>query len=163
VNGAGKTTTFDILTGVQFASAGTATVAGVDVVDAPAIGYCPQFDALPLELTGRQVLELLANLNGFPDVKSRVDMVLQCIQMREHADKCVRFYSGGQKRRISIGVTLVTRASLIMLDEPTAGIDPKTRRQIWQLLQAVRQQNVAILLTSHKWTNARRCARGSVS
>jgi len=58
-------------------------------------------------------------------------------------------FSGGQKRRISIGTTLVTRSSLIMLDEPTAGIDPITRRQIWQLLQAIRGQGIAILLTSH--------------
>jgi ABC-type multidrug transport system ATPase subunit len=59
------------------------------------------------------------------------------------------FFSGGQRRRISVGTTLLTRSSLIMLDEPTAGIDPITRRQIWQLLLAVRQQRIAILLTSH--------------
>jgi ABC-type multidrug transport system ATPase subunit len=63
--------------------------------------------------------------------------------------KIVPDFSGGQRRRISIGTTLVTRSSLIMLDEPTAGIDPITRRQIWQLLQAIRQQGIAILLTSH--------------
>uniref|UniRef100_A0A7E4WE17 ABC transporter domain-containing protein n=1 Tax=Panagrellus redivivus TaxID=6233 RepID=A0A7E4WE17_PANRE len=120
VNGAGKTTIFDIITGRTLATSGNAHVSGVDIRQMPVIGYCPQFDALPTDLTGRQVLTILGRLNAFYN-----------------------------KRRISIGVTLMSRASLIMLDEPTAGIDPKTRRHIWNLLCAIRDQRVAILLTSH--------------
>uniref|UniRef100_A0A915ME39 ABC transporter domain-containing protein n=1 Tax=Meloidogyne javanica TaxID=6303 RepID=A0A915ME39_MELJA len=149
VNGAGKTTTFDILTGVRFATSGSATVDGVNVNAGPAIGYCPQFDAIPLELTGRQVLKLVARLNGLSDVSTRIRQILHAIRLEEHADKLIKKYSGGQRRRISIGLALLTRSSLIMLDEPTAGIDPSTRRQIWNLLQAIRQQGIAILLTSH--------------
>uniref|UniRef100_A0A915LQ69 ABC transporter domain-containing protein n=1 Tax=Meloidogyne javanica TaxID=6303 RepID=A0A915LQ69_MELJA len=149
VNGAGKTTTFDILTGVRFATSGSATVDGVNVNAGPAIGYCPQFDAIPLELTGRQVLKLVARLNGLSDVSTRIRQILHAIRLEEHADKLIKNYSGGQRRRISIGLALLTRSSLIMLDEPTAGIDPSTRRQIWNLLQAIRQQGIAILLTSH--------------
>lgn len=149
VNGAGKTTTFDILTGVRFATSGTATVEGVNVNAGPAIGYCPQFDALPMELTGREVLKLVARLNGLSDFSTRIRQILHGVLLEEHADKLVKNYSGGQRRRISIGLTLVTRSSLIMLDEPTAGIDPRTRRQVWNLLQAIRQQGIAILLTSH--------------
>uniref|UniRef100_A0A915E7R5 ABC transporter domain-containing protein n=1 Tax=Ditylenchus dipsaci TaxID=166011 RepID=A0A915E7R5_9BILA len=149
VNGAGKTTTFDILTGLSFPSSGCAIVGGLDVVNSPTIGYCPQFDALPLDLTGRETLLLLARLNGFVDAAERVDRVLFAIHMADHANKLVQYYSGGQKRRLSIGITLISKARLIMLDEPTAGIDPTARRHIWQLLLAVRQQNVAILLTSH--------------
>jgi ABC-type multidrug transport system ATPase subunit len=67
------------------------------------------------------------------------------------ANNLVQFYSGGQKRRLSIGATLMAKTGLIILDEPTAGIDPSTRRKIWQLLTAVRQHNVAILLTSHRF------------
>uniref|UniRef100_A0A914N349 ABC transporter domain-containing protein n=1 Tax=Meloidogyne incognita TaxID=6306 RepID=A0A914N349_MELIC len=149
VNGAGKTTTFDILTGVRFATSGSATVDGVNVNAGPAIGYCPQFDAIPLELTGRQVLKLVARLNGLSDVSTRIRQILHAIRLEEHVDKLIKNYSGGQRRRISIGLALLTRSSLIMLDEPTAGIDPSTRRQIWNLLQAIRQQGIAILLTSH--------------
>jgi ATP-binding cassette subfamily A (ABC1) protein 3 len=150
INGAGKTTTFDILTGRKFASNGYAYVKGVDIRSMPTIGYCPQFDALALDLTGRQILSLIGHLNGFVDVPSRVESVLESIHMEPQADKLVLHYSGGQKRRLSIGVTLMSRASLIMLDEPTAGIDPKTRRHIWNLLSAVRERKeVAILLTSH--------------
>jgi ATP-binding cassette subfamily A (ABC1) protein 3 len=147
VNGAGKTTTFDILTGLSFPSAGCALVCGVDVVNNPTIGYCPQFDALALDLTGRETLLLLARLNGFSDAVGRVEKVLWAIHMLDHADKLVQYYSGGQKRRLSIGITLISKARLIMLDEPTAGIDPTARRHIWELLLAVRQQDVAILLT----------------
>uniref|UniRef100_A0A7E4WBQ9 ABC transporter domain-containing protein n=1 Tax=Panagrellus redivivus TaxID=6233 RepID=A0A7E4WBQ9_PANRE len=149
VNGAGKTTTFDIITGRTLATSGNAHVSGVDIRQMPVIGYCPQFDALPTDLTGRQVLTILGRLNAFYNVEERVNIVLESIQMTAQADKLVYHYSGGQKRRISIGVTLMSRASLIMLDEPTAGIDPKTRRHIWNLLCAIRDQRVAILLTSH--------------
>lgn len=149
VNGAGKTTTFDILTGRTLATKGKAVIGGIDIKNMPIIGYCPQFDALALDLTGRQVLSLLGKLNGFTDINTRVKCVLECIQMLDQADKLVMHYSGGQKRRLSIGVTLMSRASLIMLDEPTAGIDPKTRRHIWNLLAAIRDRNIAILLTSH--------------
>jgi ABC-type multidrug transport system ATPase subunit len=71
------------------------------------------------------------------------------MQMTNSLILFTQLFSGGQRRRISIGTTLLTRSGLIMLDEPTAGIDPMARRQIWQLLQAIRQQGIAILLTSH--------------
>lgn len=149
VNGAGKTTTFDILTGKTLPTYGDAFVGGTSIKDMPVIGYCPQFDALAMDLTGREILTLLGKLNGFSDVAKRVECVLESIQMVSQADKLVMHYSGGQKRRLSIGVTLMSEASLIMLDEPTAGIDPKTRRHIWNLLNAIRDRKVAILLTSH--------------
>ncbi|KAE9555651.1 hypothetical protein FO519_001122 [Halicephalobus sp. NKZ332] len=149
VNGAGKTTTFDILTGRALPTCGKAFVGGMNIKKMPVIGYCPQFDALAMDLTGRQTLTLLGELNGFSDIAKRVNCVLESIQMMPQADKLVMHYSGGQKRRLSIGVTLMSQASLIMLDEPTAGIDPKTRRHIWNLLTAVRDRKVAILLTSH--------------
>uniref|UniRef100_A0AC34Q995 ABC transporter domain-containing protein n=1 Tax=Panagrolaimus sp. JU765 TaxID=591449 RepID=A0AC34Q995_9BILA len=149
INGAGKTTTFDILTGRSLPSKGNAFVGGVDIKNMPVIGYCPQFDALALDLTGRQTLALIGRLNGFTELSERVECVLESIQMTSQADKLVMHYSGGQKRRLSIGITLMSRASLIMLDEPTAGIDPKTRRHIWNLLSAIRDRKVAILLASH--------------
>lgn len=80
------------MTGVQFASSGQAFVNGVNVKDNPVIGYCPQFDALALDLTGRETLQLIAKLNGFNDVKSRTDKVLWSIHMTEEADKLVQYY-----------------------------------------------------------------------
>uniref|UniRef100_A0A183C178 ABC transporter domain-containing protein n=1 Tax=Globodera pallida TaxID=36090 RepID=A0A183C178_GLOPA len=120
VNGAGKTTTFEILSGTKLATSGLATICGKDVSRRPPIGYCPQSDALPMELTGREVLTLVARLNG-----------------------------GGQRRRISFGRALLARSNFIMLDEPTAGIDPSTRRDVWRLIRAIRQQSISILLSSH--------------
>jgi len=138
-----------MLTGELFPSSGCATIGGVNVTKNPVIGYCPQFDALATDLTGRETLTLLGVLNGFCNMEERVERVLSCIRMTSQAEKQIQFYSGGQKRRLSIGVTLMSKTPLIMLDEPTAGIDPATRRKIWQLLTAVRKHNIAILLTSH--------------
>ncbi|KAH7698942.1 ABC transporter ced-7, partial [Aphelenchoides avenae] len=149
VNGAGKTTTFDILTGVTCQSSGSATVEAVNVLNRPAIGYCPQVDALSPDLTGRETLTLIGLLNGLKGVKSRVEKVLESIRLADQGDKLVEHCSGGQKRRISIGVALMSSSKLIMLDEPTAGVDPRTRRYVWDLLTALRRQNVALLLTSH--------------
>ena len=154
-----------MLTGLSMPSSGRASISGVDVTAHPSLSYCPQFDALALDLTGRETLMILARLNGFKDAASRVENVLWCIHLTGQANKLVKYYrcegeyagpssellkfSGGQRRRLSIGVTLISRSSLILLDEPTAGIDPKTRRYIWNLLTALRSQNVAMLLTSH--------------
>ncbi|VDM53187.1 unnamed protein product [Angiostrongylus costaricensis] len=111
VNGAGKTTTFDILTGQSFATAGTAYIDKRDVTEQIPIGYCPQFDALMLDFTGRD---------------------------------------GGQRRKISVAIALLSPTRIIILDEPTAGIDPKARREIWEVLSMVRDQShSALLLTSH--------------
>jgi ATP-binding cassette subfamily A (ABC1) protein 3 len=122
INGAGKTTTFNILTGEMYASGGRSAIGGVDVNDSPVLGYCPQFDALASDLTGRELLTLLGQLNGFYCVNERVKKVLESIRLMGQANKLVKFYSGGQKRRLSIGVTLMSKTALIMLDEPTAGI-----------------------------------------
>ena len=92
INGAGKTTTFDIITGRKFASNGYAFINGVDIRKMPPIGYCPQFDALASDLTGRQTLTILGQLNGFADVADRVDSVLESIHMHPQADKLVLHY-----------------------------------------------------------------------
>ncbi|EGT33610.1 CBN-CED-7 protein [Caenorhabditis brenneri] len=150
VNGAGKTTTFNILTGQSFATSGEATIGGHDVTEHISIGYCPQFDALMLDLTGRESLEILAQMHGFSDYKAKAELILECVGMQAHADKLVRFYSGGQKRKISVGVALLAPTQMIILDEPTAGIDPKARREVWELLLWCREHsNSALMLTSH--------------
>ncbi|KAI6211061.1 ABC transporter ced-7 [Aphelenchoides besseyi] len=130
----------------------------------PAIGYCPQFDALSGFLTAADTLRLFGRLNGFRDVENRMQMILECVMLEDHANKIVKkcrlvgnqllwcncfVCSGGQNRRVSIAVALMSGAECLLLDEPTAGVDPATRRQIWDLLTAVRLQGKAILLTTH--------------
>ena len=106
------------------ASSGSATIEGVDVRDNPVIGYCPQFDAVSQILTGKDILYLIGRLNGFENVEERAQMVLECVMMEEHQDKLVKECSGGQKRRISIAVCLMSGATFLMLDEPTAVSHP---------------------------------------
>ncbi|WKY02096.1 hypothetical protein Q1695_015815 [Nippostrongylus brasiliensis] len=150
VNGAGKTTTFDIITGQSFATSGTARIDRRDVTEQIPIGYCPQFDALLLDLTGRETLEILARMHGFPQPEDMADLVLRNVGMVDHADKLVRYYSGGQRRKISVGLALLAPTRIIILDEPTAGIDPKARREIWEVLSIMRDSSQsALLLTSH--------------
>uniref|UniRef100_A0A7I4YF12 ABC transporter domain-containing protein n=1 Tax=Haemonchus contortus TaxID=6289 RepID=A0A7I4YF12_HAECO len=149
-NGAGKTTTFDILTGQSFATSGTARIGKQDVTEQIPIGYCPQFDALLLDLTGRESLEILARMHGFPQPADMADVVLRNVGMADHADKLVRYCSGGQRRKISVGLALLAPTRIIILDEPTAGIDPKARRDIWEVLSIIRDSSEsALLLTSH--------------
>ncbi|CAI5445254.1 unnamed protein product [Caenorhabditis angaria] len=149
-NGAGKTTTFNILTGQEFATSGEATLGGKDVTERVPIGYCPQFDALLLDLTGREILEILGQMHGFSNYREKADIILDCVGMQKQSNKLIRYYSGGQKRKISVGVALLSPTQMIILDEPTAGIDPKARREIWELLIWTRQNsNSALMLTSH--------------
>uniref|UniRef100_A0A8R1DLY4 ABC transporter domain-containing protein n=1 Tax=Caenorhabditis japonica TaxID=281687 RepID=A0A8R1DLY4_CAEJA len=150
VNGAGKTTTFNILTGQSFATSGEATIGGRDVTELVAIGYCPQYDALLPDMTGRETLEILAQMHGFDHYKEKVELVLKCVGMEGNANKRIRYCSGGQKRKISVGVALLSPTQLIILDEPTAGVDPQARREIWELLLWCRENSKsAIVLTSH--------------
>ncbi|VDO36449.1 unnamed protein product [Haemonchus placei] len=149
-NGAGKTTTFDILTGQSFATSGTARIGKQDVTKQICIGYCPQFDALLLDLTGRESLQILARMHGFPHPADITDVVLRVVGMTDHADKLVRYCSGGQRRKISVGLAILAPTRIIILDEPTAGIDPKARREIWTALSIIRDNSeTALLLTSH--------------
>ncbi|CAI5453900.1 unnamed protein product [Caenorhabditis angaria] len=152
VNGCGKTTTFDILTGYSFATSGKAKIGGKNVTERIGIGYCPQFDSVLLDLTGREILEILAQMHGFINYHQKADIILESIGMQKQSNKLIRYYSGGQKRKISIGIALLSPTnSMIILDEPTAGIDPKARREIWELLIWSRQNrpNSALMLTSH--------------
>ncbi|KAK6112805.1 ABC transporter family protein [Brugia pahangi] len=149
VNGAGKTSAFDMLTGVSIPDGGEAFINGRSILKKQTIGFCPQFDALHPKLTAKQTLRLLASLCGFVNPMKRVKTLLEAVSLTEHADSCVEFLSGGQRRRLSVAVALISQTNLILLDEPTAGVDPKARRQIWCLLNAVRERQRAVLLTSH--------------
>ncbi|GBN51206.1 ATP-binding cassette sub-family A member 3 [Araneus ventricosus] len=156
VNGAGKTTTFRMLTGDVRPSKGNAYIQDVSLRRnlkefQSRLGYCPQFDALIDRLTGREMLFLFGRLRGLSesDLQAKVKKLIKTIGLEEDADKQTQFYSGGNKRKLSFAIALIGSPPLILLDEPTAGVDPVSRRKIWSILSLVRgKPNAAILLTT---------------
>ncbi|CAL1280712.1 unnamed protein product [Larinioides sclopetarius] len=157
VNGAGKTTTFRMLTGDCYPTAGNAFIQNVSIMMnlkkfQSYLGYCPQFDALIDRLTGREMLTLFGILRGLTafDLKERVNKMIKMTDLAQHADKQTRFYSGGNKRKLSVAIALIGMQPLILLDEPTAGVDPVSRRKIWNILSQARiNTGAAIILTTH--------------
>ncbi|KYQ59358.1 ATP-binding cassette sub-family A member 5 [Trachymyrmex zeteki] len=156
-NGAGKTTLFNILTGLTAPTSGTALIFGYDVRDSNDMrairsmtGVCPQHDILFDLLTPREHLEFFAAVRGIPRsmIRHEVKKTLKDIDLVEKADTFARYLSGGQKRKLSVGIAIIGDPKIVILDEPTAGVDPYSRRQLWSLLQSRRHGKV-ILLTTH--------------
>ncbi|CAL1281889.1 unnamed protein product [Larinioides sclopetarius] len=157
VNGAGKTTTFRMLTGDCLPTEGNAFIQNsslrTDLKKFQSyLGYCPQFDALIDRLTGREMLMLFGRLRGLHgnDLLDKVENMIRLTDLMKHADKQTQFYSGGNKRKLSVALALIATPPLILLDEPTAGVDPVSRRKIWKILaQARNNTGAAVLLTTH--------------
>uniref|UniRef100_A0AAY4BFC7 ABC transporter domain-containing protein n=1 Tax=Denticeps clupeoides TaxID=299321 RepID=A0AAY4BFC7_9TELE len=155
-NGAGKTTTFKMLTGDETVSAGDAYIDGYSILRdikkvQQRIGYCPQFDAVLDHMTGRETLSMYARLRGVPEryVAGCVDNVLRSLLLEPHADRLVRNYSGGNKRKLSAGIALIGGPPVIFLDEPSTGMDPVARRLLWDAVTRTRESGKAIIITSH--------------
>ncbi|GLV40132.1 ATP binding cassette subfamily A member 3 [Carabus blaptoides fortunei] len=156
VNGAGKTTTFKMLTGEIFPSVGIShllgfSVAGDKLSYMKKIGYCPQFDALNLTLTTRQMLVLFAKLRGIPshNVNKHVNKWISKFGIKEYENIPCGKLSGGNKRKLNTAIALIGDPPLIMLDEPTSGVDPVARRNLWDILAVLRKSGQSIVLTSH--------------
>ncbi|KAM8886615.1 ATP-binding cassette sub-family A member 2 [Spinachia spinachia] len=156
VNGAGKTTTFKMLTGDECTTGGEAFIGGNSILKdllrvQQSIGYCPQFDALFDDLTAREHLELYTRLRGIPwkDQGRVVQWALEKLKLSKYADKPAATYSGGNKRKLSTAIALIGYPSLIFLDEPTTGMDPKARRFLWNLILDVIKTGRSVVLTSH--------------
>ncbi|XP_059244429.1 phospholipid-transporting ATPase ABCA7 isoform X3 [Mustela nigripes] len=156
VNGAGKTSTFRMVTGDTLPSGGEATLAGHSVAREPAsahrhMGYCPQSDAIFELLTGRQHLELFARLRGVPEtqVAQTASLGLERLGLLQSADQPAGTYSGGNKRKLATAVALVGDPAVVFLDEPTTGMDPSSRRFLWNSLLAVVREGRSVVLTSH--------------
>jgi ABC-2 type transport system ATP-binding protein len=154
-NGAGKTTTINILSTLSRPSGGSATVAGFDVVRQAdqvraAIGVTGQYAALDELLTGRENLTLFAQLRGLRHrhARRRADEMIERFDMAHAADRRVSTYSGGMRRRIDIAVALVVPPRVLFLDEPTTGLDPRSRRDVWDLVSGLRHQDITVLLTT---------------
>ncbi|XP_055389641.1 phospholipid-transporting ATPase ABCA3-like [Condylostylus longicornis] len=156
VNGAGKTTTFKMMTGDERISYGEAYVKGLSVKTKmndvyQEIGYCPQFDALLEDLTGRETLRIFALLRGIPGnlIQQISEDLAKGFGFMKHFDKPVKTYSGGNKRKLSASLALIGNPSVVYLDEPTTGMDPGAKRQLWNKVCQIRDSGKSIILTSH--------------
>ncbi|WP_322753707.1 ATP-binding cassette domain-containing protein [Frankia sp. Cas3] len=164
-NGAGKSTTVKILTTLSRPDSGAATVAGLDVLAHPgqvrqAIGVVTQRSGIDLEATGRENIALAAHLHGLPraGLTTRVTDLLQRFELTQAADRPARTYSGGMLRKLDVAVGLVHRPSVLFLDEPTTGLDPHARAQMWDEIGSLAADGLTILLTTHYLEEADRLA-----
>ena len=154
-NGAGKTTVIKILSTLLRPTSGHAIVAGYDVVRDPdrvreSIGTTGQITALDWELTGRENLVLFGRLRGMrrKDARLRADVLIDQFDMADAADRRVITYSTGMMRRIDIAAALVVSPKVLFLDEPTTGLDPRSRRAVWDTVASLSAQGATVLLTT---------------
>lgn len=154
-NGAGKSTTINCLTTLLRPDKGKATIAGYDVVNQPAavralIGLTGQFAAVDEELTARENLVLFGRLLRLSAKQAarRATELLEQFELKEAANLRVRKFSGGMRRRLDLAVSIITEPLVLFLDEPTTGLDPKSRRQLWSIVRSLKERGITILLTT---------------
>jgi ABC-2 type transport system ATP-binding protein len=164
-NGAGKSTTVKILTTLSRPDAGEARVAGIDALAAPdrvrmAIGCVAQRSGVDPEATGRENLTLQGQLYGLRgrELRARVDALLERFDLSEAADRIARTYSGGMQRKLDIALGLVHRPQVLFLDEPTTGLDPEARVDMWREIERLAGEGLTVLLTTHYLEEADRLA-----
>ena len=155
-NGAGKSSTMRMIAAVSPPSAGELRVLGMDpATEGPAIrarlGVCPQEDTLDIELNVRDNLVVYGRYFGIPraEVGARADELLRFVSLQDKARAKVEDLSGGMKRRLTIARSLINQPDLLLLDEPTTGLDPQARHLLWDRLFRLKQQGVTLILTTH--------------
>ena len=155
-NGAGKTSTMRMIGGVSPVTSGTLTIFGLDPAQHGAeirarLGVVPQADTLDLELTVRENLIMYARYFDLPwsEGRKRADELLEFVQLKERAKDKVEDLSGGMKRRLTIARGLINQPDLMLLDEPTTGLDPQARHLVWDRLYRLKQRGVTLVLTTH--------------
>lgn len=163
-SGSGKTTLVKLLTGIDEVTSGEVTVLGVRMPKLAMlqhIGYMAQSDALYTELSAKENLEFFAALYGLKggNRTRRIGDVIELVNLQEHLRKRVDQYSGGMKRRLSLAIALLHEPPLLLLDEPTVGIDPVLRQSIWKALKALNRKGTTIVLTTHVMDEAAKCDR----
>ncbi|HUH06780.1 MAG TPA: ATP-binding cassette domain-containing protein [Egibacteraceae bacterium] len=154
-NGAGKTTLIRVLATLLRPDSGAAEVAGIDVLKDPAavrsrIGLAGQYAAVDGYQSGRENVEMVGRLYGLPraEARRRADDVLEAIGLSDAADRPVKTYSGGMRRRLDLAASLVGRPQVLFLDEPTTGIDPRSRKDLWGMIRGLVDHGTTILLTT---------------
>ena len=162
-NGAGKTTTISMVCGLLEPDSGEVFVAGRrltsrSVEEKAAIGYVPQELAIYPDLSARENLQFFARLYGLrpDDVRARVDEVLKVVGLGDRASEQTRSFSGGMQRRLNIGIGLLHRPRLLILDEPTVGVDPQSRNAILESVEKLSSEGMAVLYTTHYMEEAER-------
>jgi ABC-2 type transport system ATP-binding protein len=155
-NGAGKTTTIRCLCTLAKPDSGKVEICGVSAVDNPKaarrkIGYVAQEVAIDKVLTGRELLQLQAALYHLPKAtaKQRIDSLLQLLSLEEYADKKSGTYSGGLRKRLDLAAGLLHQPDLLVLDEPTVGLDIESRFIVWEFLRQLKEAGTTVLITSH--------------
>ena len=163
-SGAGKSTVIKVTLGMEVASGGSAKVFDTTMPNRELlgrIGYMAQTDALYDALSGRENLKFYGLMKGIAkrDLNAEVDYVAKVVDLTADLDKRVAGYSGGMMRRLSLAIALMGKPDLLILDEPTVGIDPALRRQIWDELGRIRDEGRSILITTHVMDEAELCGR----
>ena len=164
-NGAGKTTAVSILTTLLEPHAGTATVAGYDILESPRevrrrIGLSGQYAAVDEHLTGFENLDLIGRLYrlGRRNATSRARELLERFSLTDAADRPVKTYSGGMRRRLDLAGALVAEPPVLVLDEPTTGLDPRSRAELWEVIRELVQRGRTLLLTTQYMEEAEQLA-----
>lgn len=154
-NGAGKTTLVNVLTTLLRPDSGLAKVGGFNVLDQPRevrkiIGLAGQFATVDEIMTGRENIEMIGRLYHLDHktVEKRADNLLKKLSLSDAADRQVKTYSGGMRRRLDLGASLVAQPDILFLDEPTTGLDPRTRLELWDLIRELNESGTTILLTT---------------
>ncbi len=158
INGAGKTTTFRMLTGDEVPTEGSASLLGHGLRGGERkeflrkVGYCPQFDSIIDVLTGREMLRLFGRLRGLPAevAEAEIEHWIDIFGIREYADRQCGSYSGGNKRKLNVAMSLMGDPPIVFLDEPSTGVDPVARRRLWNIISSIRKNGQSIVLTSHR-------------
>ncbi|KAM9100986.1 phospholipid-transporting ATPase ABCA3-like isoform 4-T10 [Sarcophilus harrisii] len=155
-NGAGKSSIFKMLTGEIIITSGDAFINGKSIhsnlnVLQGEVSYCPQLDALLHHMTGREILTMYARIWGIPmsQIKWHVENVMQKLLLMNQADKLIKNYSGGNKRKLSTGIALLGDPLIVFLDEPSTGMDPVARRMLWNSVMEICKTGKAVIITSH--------------
>lgn len=161
-SGAGKSTIIKIILGMEKADSGNAFVLGVEMPQRKIlgdIGYMAQSDSLYESLSGYENLLFFGRMKSLKksDLDTELKHVSEIVELTEHLHKPVSEYSGGMKRRLSLAIGLLGKPQLLILDEPTVGIDPSLRRKIWKELNDLKAQGVGILVTTHVMDEAELC------
>jgi ABC-2 type transport system ATP-binding protein len=165
-NGAGKTTSISMIAGILARDAGEITIDGIDIDAGPAaralIGIVPQAITLYLDLTARENLDFWGRIYDLSGalLRAAIDSALDAVGLTKRADDIVGTYSGGMQRRLNLACGILHRPKLLILDEPTVGVDPQSRSAIFDLVECLREAGTAILYTTHYMEEAERlCAR----
>lgn len=161
-SGCGKTTIVKIMAGILEPTSGEAYVLGERMPKLSLmkrIGYMAQGDALYSTLTAAENLKFFGSMYGMSkaQIKTRTDEVMQLVNLSDHLNKPVQSYSGGMKRRLSLAIAILHNPPVLILDEPTVGIDPVLRKSIWRELNLLADQGVTILVTTHVMDEADKC------